>query len=155
MQLQNHIPNLLVLPTMASEKEQNNAPLSDKNLLLFAMRNYTNTQCNGVEEFNEDFAIPIHLKKLFTRYAVNDVLKDRLIINHIISFLNVFEPEAALRILFFKLDTHHHVFLKTFLVFLHRCPDFIMLDGKILNLSALPVDPVLLAKLNEGLSKCQ
>ena len=124
--------------------------INDKNLLLFAMRHYTNTQCSGIEEFQDDFSVPVHIKKLLTRYQVNGCLKSQLIINHVISFLNVFEADAALSILFFRIDQRQHIVLKTFLVFLRRCPDFIMLgDNKILNLQAMPVDPVLLARLKE------
>ena len=131
---------------MAKKKQED---LSDSNLLIYAMRNYINTQCRGIEEFSEDMSIPIHIKKLFTRYHVNNELKENLIINHIISFFNVFEPEAALKILFFKIDKDYYIYLKTFLVFLNRCPDFITLETSILNLKALPIDPVLIAKLKE------
>ena len=124
--------------------------INDKNLLLFAMRHYTNTQCSGIEEFQDDFSVPVHIKKLLTRYQVNGCLKSQLIINHVISFLNVFEADAALSILFFRIDQRQHIVLKTILVFLRRCPDFIMIgDNKILNLQAMPVDPVLLARLKE------
>src|ERR1035437_3943059 len=126
--------------------------LNDKNFMLYAMRNYNNPQCHGPEEFSEDLAIPIHLKKLFTRYQINGVLKERLIINHIISFFNVFEAEAAARILFFKLDSQHHTYLKTFLVYLHRCPDTIQQDGKLIQMCNIPIDLVLYNRLRLEIS---
>jgi hypothetical protein len=46
-----------------------------------------------------------------------------LILNHIISFYNVFEYEAATRLLFFRVGEQYHSLLKTFLVFLNKMPD--------------------------------
>ena len=129
------------------------ADLNDKNFLLYAMRHYDNPQCNGIEEFNEDLSIPIHLKKLLTRYHVNGVLKERLIINHIISFFNVFDPLAAAKILFFKLDQHHYIYLKTFLVYLNRCPEHIMIGGQLINLNTIPTDMILYTRLKDGILK--
>jgi len=51
------------------------------------------------------------------------MLKERLILNHIISFYNVFEYEAATRLLFFRVGEQYHSLLKTFLVFLNKMPD--------------------------------
>ena len=132
-----------------------NIDLTDKNFLLYAMRHYDNPQCNGMEEFNEDLAIPIHLKKLLTRYHVNGVLKERLIINHIVSFFNVFDPEAAGKILFFKLEPHHFVYLKTFLIFLNRCPDYMTLRGQRINLNTIPLNVVLFNRLKENMRQCR
>lgn len=108
-----------------------NMYLNDKNFLIYAMKNYNNPHCQDIEEFNEDLASIIHLKKLFTRYSVGGVLKDRLITNHLISLFNVFSPIAAIHILFFKIDSIHHVCLKTFLVYLNRCPEMLYGDIKI------------------------
>ena len=129
--------------------------LNDKNFLLYAMRHYDNSQCNGIEEFNEDLAIPIHLKKLFTRYHVNGVLKDRLITNHIISFFNVMEPIAAANILFFKIEDYHHSYLKAFLMFLNRCPSSMILDDNLIHINNIPTDIALLNRLRNGMKLCQ
>ena len=48
------------------------------------------------------------------------VLKERLIINHLVTFYNVFESKAATRILFYKVEKEFHPILKTFLVYLNR-----------------------------------
>ena len=50
-------------------------------------------------------------------------MKERLILNHLISFYNVFENEAATRLLFFRVGSEYHSLLKTFLVFLNRMPE--------------------------------
>jgi hypothetical protein len=59
---------------------------------------------------------------LFKRYHDDSVLKERLIINHLVTFYNVFENVAATRILFYKVEKEYHPILKTFLVFLNRIP---------------------------------
>mgnify|MGYP001331599629 FL=1 len=51
------------------------------------------------------------------------VLRERLILNHIIIFYNVFGIEAATRLLFFRLEEDLHPLLKTFLVFLNYLPE--------------------------------
>ena len=50
-------------------------------------------------------------------------MKERLILNHIISFYNVFDNEAASRLLFFRVGKEYHSLLKTFLVFLNKMPE--------------------------------
>jgi len=125
--------------------------LNEKNFLMYAMKSYDNPQCGGLDEFNEDLATTIHLKKLLTRYHLGGVLKERLIVNHIISFFNVFKPLAAVKILFYKLDPEHRIYLKTFLMFLNRCPSYIMMNGHILNIDEIPIDLVLYNKIKEGI----
>jgi len=70
-------------------------------------------------------------------------MKERLILNHIISFYNVFENEAAARLLFFRVGEEYHSLLKTFLVFLNKMPEQIndnlyssdiQLDDKIIKI---------------------
>ena len=97
--------------------------LTDDNIILFAAKNYTNTNCHDIQEFYTDLFIPSHLKKLFTRYSSSGTLKENLIINHIICFYNVFTPIGATKILFYKIDKKYHSYLKTFLVFLGRIDD--------------------------------
>lgn len=46
-------------------------------------------------------------------------LRERLILNHIITFYNVFGIEPATRLLFFKLEHSLHSYLKTFLIYLN------------------------------------
>ena len=87
------------------------------------MKNYDNPHCMGIKEFEEDLARIVYLKRLFRRYKKSAVLRDRLILNHIITFCNVFGVEAGTRLLFFKIDEDLHYILKTFLVFLEYLPD--------------------------------
>ena len=97
--------------------------LNDKNFLLFAMQNYDNPQCTEIEEFNDDLKKIKYIKRLLNQYVSEGVLKERLILNHIIVFYNVFPPAAATRILFFKIEEKFWPMLKPFLFYLQLMPE--------------------------------
>lgn len=97
--------------------------LTETNHIPFAMKHYDNPYCKGMSEFEEDMARLVYLKRLFRRYRKSSVLRERLILNHIIVFCNVFGLEAGCRLLFFRTDTDLHYILKTFLVFLGYLPE--------------------------------
>ena len=97
--------------------------ITEENYMLFAMKVYENPQCKSVQEFHEDMNRIKYLKRLFKKYKSTGVLRERLILNHIIILYNVFGIQAATRILFARLDKELHPILKTFLVFLHMFPD--------------------------------
>ena len=100
-----------------------NQPLNDDNIVYFAMKNYSNPSCKDVEEFLEDFNRIKYIKRLFNRYEQNGVLRERLILNHIITLYNVFGVIASTRMLFNRVDEKHYSILKTFLVYLNYCPE--------------------------------
>ena len=99
--------------------------LNENNIDLYAAKMYSNPQCISLEEFNEDMKRIKYLKRLFNRYLTAGELKERLVLNHIIVFYNVFEVEAATRILFLKLSEDMYPILKTFLVYLRYMPDVV------------------------------
>ena len=90
---------------------------------MFAMKHYENPQCAGVDEFNEDINRIRYLKRLFRRYDTTGELRERLILNHIIIFYNVFGIVPATRILFSRIEPDLHSLLKTFVVFLNNLPE--------------------------------
>lgn len=92
--------------------------LNTNNFELYAFRNYNNPQCVEIEEFYEDLSRFKYLKKLLNRYLQNDDLKDRIIMNHVITIMNVFGNEAGMRMLEFKLDEVHYPVIKPFLLHL-------------------------------------
>tara|TARA_R100001509_G_scaffold57627_1_gene31747 strand:- start:299 stop:688 length:390 start_codon:yes stop_codon:yes gene_type:complete len=96
-------------------------PLNESNFLLYAAANYVNTVYD-TEEFYDDLKRFKYLKRLFSRYIEKGELKERLILNHIITLYNVFQHEAATRMLFYKIDEEHWNILKTFLLFLQYMP---------------------------------
>ena len=115
--------------------------LNEKNFLLYAMQHYNNPQCVEVEEFNDDLKKIKYIKRLFNQYAIEGVLKERLLLNHIIVFYNVFSVEAAPRILFYKLEEDVWPMLKTFLFYLNFLPDKIeSINGRTILTTDIPMD---------------
>ena len=99
--------------------------LNEKNFLLYAMKEYDNPQCVQVEEFYDDLKKVKYIKRLFNQYLNEGVLKERLLLNHIIVFYNVFPVRSATRILFLKIEEEFWPILKTFLVYLSYMPEII------------------------------
>ena len=97
--------------------------LNDANLLNYAMKHYDNPECKSIEEFQEDLTRTKYIKRLFRKYKTSGELKERLLLNHIIIFYNVFGIEAATNILFFKIEEEFWPLLKTFLVYLDMFPE--------------------------------
>ena len=97
--------------------------LNEKNFLLYAMKEYNNPQCTNIEEFNDDLKKIKYIKRLLNQYVSEGVLKERLLLNHIIVFYNVFPPAAATRILFFKIEERFWPILKPFLFYLKLLPE--------------------------------
>ena len=115
--------------------------LNEKNFLLYAMQHYENPQCVEVEEFNDDLKKIKYIKRLLNQYAIEGVLKERLLLNHIIVFYNVFSVEAATRILFYKLEEQFWPMLKTFLFYLNFLPSKIeSVNGKTILTTEIPMD---------------
>ena len=115
--------------------------LTEKNFLLYAMQHYENPQCVEVEEFNDDLKKIKYIKRLFNQYAIEGVLKERLLLNHIIVFYNVFSVEAATRILFYKLEENIWPMLKTFLFYLNFLPNKIeSINGRTILTIDIPMD---------------
>ena len=115
--------------------------LNEKNFLLYAMQHYNNPQCVEVEEFNDDLKRIKYIKRLFNQYSIEGVLKERLLLNHVIVFYNVFSVEAATRILFYKLEEEFWPMLKTFLFYLNFLPDKIeSINGRTILTTDIPMD---------------
>lgn len=119
--------------------------LTDDNYLMYAMKHYNNPQCKNIEEFHEDMNRIKYLKRLFRKYKTSGILRERLILNHLIIFTNVFGVEASSRLLFSRIEKDLHTFLKTFLIFLNSLPEEIPEEDLIL----VPLDRRIIAKLRE------
>ena len=125
--------------------------LNEKNFLLYAMKHYDNPQCVEVDEFNDDLRKIKYIKRLFNQYDLEGVLKERLLLNHIIVFYNVFPVRAATRILFYKIEEKFWPMLKTFLVYLHFMPEdkIESINGKEILVSDLLMDQGIIDSLRE------
>lgn len=96
--------------------------INDGNFGVFAAKYYDNPDCLDVLEFQDDLNRIKYLKRLFKKYNDTGVLKERLIINHLIVLYNVFEHEACTKMLSFKL-INYLPYLKPFLEFLNYWPN--------------------------------
>lgn len=117
--------------------------LNDSNFLLYAASNYTNPSVYDTDEFYQDLNRIKYIKKLFYRYHERGQLRERLILNHLITMYNIFEHRACTRMLFFKIEEQHWPALKTFLIFLNYMPDVVYHINDINNniMSAdIPID---------------
>ena len=99
--------------------------LNEKNFLLYAMKEYDNPQCVQVEEFYDDLKKVKYIKRLLNQYLNEGILKERLLLNHIIVFYNVFPVRSATSMLFLKIEEEFWPILKTFLVYLSYMPEII------------------------------
>lgn len=93
------------------------------NVIMFAMKHYSNPQGDTQTEFNEDMKRFKYIKRLLRKYDDTGDLKERLILNHIIVLNNVFGNEASATLLLFKIEQEYWAILKTFLVFLNTIKD--------------------------------
>ena len=97
--------------------------LNDNNFVMYAMKLYDNPQCLGMEEFKDDLNRLKYVKRLLRKYYNSGILRERLILNHMIILSNVFGIEGAVRMLFYKVEKELHPLFKTFLVFLEYLPE--------------------------------
>ena len=122
--------------------------LNDDNFLMFAMKEYNDIQCTDIEEFYDDLKKIKYIKRLFNIYKNNGQLKERLILNHLIVFYNVFSVQAVTRILFYKIEKDFWPMLKTFLIFLDRMPEKIdSIRGETIRASDIQLDDGIVTRL--------
>jgi len=124
--------------------------LTNKNFLIYAMKYYDNPHCQGITEFHEDLDRIKHIKRLFRRYRDKKELRERLIVNHILTFTNCFSVQAGVRMLFFRIEEDLWPPLKTILLFLDFMPEEVRgISGRSIKSSNIPVDLHLAEKLRQ------
>ena len=122
--------------------------LNEGNFLMFSMKEYNNIQCVDIEEYYDDLKKIKYIKRLFNIYKIDGQLKERLILNHLITWYNVFPSQAGTRILFYKIEEHFWPMLKTFLIFLERMPDTIeSIRGKTILSTDIKLDDGIVTRL--------
>ena len=125
--------------------------LTDKNIELYCIKYYNNPQCLSLNDYKEDLKKIKYLKRLFNNYFTSGILKERLILNHLIMLFNVFDNYALSRILFFKFDKKYYSLLKTFLMYLNHIPPKLIrgIRGEDVSLIDIQLDEVVVDKLRE------
>lgn len=90
--------------------------VTEENYLIVAAKHYNNPQCSSTDEFYDDLNRVKYIKRLINRYFDTSELSERLLINHIIVFYNVFGIEIATKLLAVKLPFKYWKVIKPFLV---------------------------------------
>ena len=91
--------------------------------MMYAIKHYENPHCEGEKEFHDDMKRFKYIKRLLKKYKVSGILKERLLLNHIIILRNLFGNEACVTLLLYKTHPEHLAALKSFLIFLNMIRD--------------------------------
>jgi len=118
------------------------------NFLLIAAKAYDKP--NAVwNEFEEDINRIQYIKRLLTKYYTTGILKERLILNHLVIFYNVFGPEGT-RLLFFKLEHKDLEVLLPFVDYLGFAPPVVYgVNGQDIVVDEYNLDPKAIEVLKE------
>lgn len=121
--------------------------LTQDTFLLYAAQHYNNTSCVSLREFESDLKRFKYIKRLLKRYKKNQVLSERLILNHLILLHNVF-ADALIPMVFLKFEPEYWSEMKTFLVFLNYLPEHYQIT-KSINETDVPLDGYIINKLRK------
>jgi len=114
--------------------------LNNDNIMMYAVKAYDKPNCI-MSEFKEDMKRFNYLKRLFKRYRKYNELREQLVLNHLVVIYNVFGPEVASRLLFFKMAKDDYSALKTYMLFLNIMPDKVRgIKGQDIISSDIPID---------------
>ena len=97
--------------------------ITSENVTMFAIRHYSNPHCEGEKEFYDDMKRFKYIKRLLKKYTDHGLLKERLLLNHIIVLNNVFGAEASTTLMLFKIEPKYWPQLKSFMNFLGILPE--------------------------------
>lgn len=123
--------------------------LNESNFMMYAIKCYSSPNAI-MSEFEEDFKRVKYIKRLVKKYKTAGILKERLILNHIIILGNVFGTEATVRMLFYKFDKEDYMILKTFLLLLNYMPKVVKgIKGVDIISADISIDLVVAKKLRE------
>jgi|TARA_X000001036_G_scaffold430816_1_gene464101 hypothetical protein len=93
--------------------------ITSENITMFAIKHYDNPHCENEKEFYDDMKRFKYIKRLLRKYKETSILKERLILNHIIILRNLFGPEACVTLLLYKIQQEYLSTLKSFLLYLN------------------------------------
>ena len=92
--------------------------VTEDNYLIVAAKHYNNPQCSSTDEFYADLDRIKYIKRIINRDLESGDLSERLLLNHIIVFCNVFGVEIGVKMMAVKLEYKYWSVIKTILVFL-------------------------------------
>lgn len=97
--------------------------LNNDNFLLFAIKHYENPLSSTKEEFEEDLKRFKYVKRWLKKYHETGDMNGHLLLNHIIIIFNCWN-DAAVPMLFHKIENSYWPYLKAFILYLNRVPEF-------------------------------
>lgn len=97
--------------------------LNKDNFLLFAIKHYENPTVSTEEEFQEDLKRFKYVKRWLKKYHETGDMNSHLLLNHIIIIFNCWN-DAAVPMFFYKLEECYWQYIKTFLTYLKRIPEY-------------------------------
>ena len=97
--------------------------LNKDNFLLFAIKHYENPTTSTQEEFDEDLNRFKYVKRWLRKYHNTGKVNSHLLLNHILIIFNCW-GDAALPMFFHKIEFPYWSYLKSFMVYLDRIPEF-------------------------------
>ena len=101
----------------------NFAELNKDNFLLFAIQYYNNPSTLTEDEFKEELNRFKYVKRWLKKYHESGKINSHLLLNHLIVIFNCWD-DAALPLLFYKIDKDYWTYLKSFLQYLSRVPEY-------------------------------
>lgn len=96
--------------------------LNKNNFIQFANTHYKNPNGTSLTDFESDLCRFKYINKLFKRYIESGIIKERIVLNHIIILYNVFGNNASF-MLFYKIKEDYAQMLLTFMIYLNRLPE--------------------------------
>ena len=97
--------------------------LNKDNFLLFAISNYDNPTASTQDEFDEDLNRFKYVKRWLKKYNETGEMNSHLLLNHIIIIFNCWH-DAAIPMLFYKIEPKYWGSLTSFLIYLQRLPEY-------------------------------
>ena len=97
--------------------------LNKENFLLFAIKFYENPTASTQDEFEEDLRRFKYVKRWLKKYHESGEIKSHLLLNHIIIIFNCWQ-DAAIPMFFHKIESIYWPYLKSFLTFLEKIPEY-------------------------------
>ena len=97
--------------------------LNKDNFMLFAIKFYDNPKTTTQDEFDEDLNRFKYVKRWLKKYHETGSMNTHLLLNHLIVIFNCWN-DAAVPILFYKIEYTYWEYLVAFLIYLNRLPEY-------------------------------
>lgn len=125
--------------------------LTKDNFIIYASKNYQTPQVITMSDFQDDLKRIKYIKRLINRFKKTGDIKERLVLNHIIILCNMFSPQHATKMLFFKLEEPCWGILKSFLTHLNILPrQLIGISDSIIFTDEIPINMDIVEKLKKA-----